>query len=158
MKRRKTSLFIALVLALSLALSPVSAYADELDTPVHEDPIDELQSGSGWIGGHFTVYCPTLSGTNTVVFDANAFCEYTWTEGIGAQFQTVTIFITNITINGYAAGYESASPIYIDSYGIRGRARQSFTYSNFGFAQASFMVKVFCDEYGDLSINAGLPE
>ena len=46
MKKRKVSLLTALVLALSLALSPVSAFAEDLDTPVHEDPIDEVQSNT----------------------------------------------------------------------------------------------------------------
>ena len=53
MKRNKFSLFAALMLALSLVLSPVSAFADELDIPVHEDPVDEVQESSGWVNGHF---------------------------------------------------------------------------------------------------------
>ena len=51
---KKYSLVVVLVLALSLALSTVSVSAEELDIPVHEDPIDEIQYANGSSSKYFS--------------------------------------------------------------------------------------------------------
>ena len=139
------------MLALSLALSPVSAFADELDTPVHEDPIDEIQEDSGWISRHFSY----TYNQATVAFDVNAYCNYLWTEGISAQFKSVTIIVSSITFNGGSVTHTGTGTLTIDTYNIWARARQTFNYSA-GPYSFSVNVTVFCDEYGELSLNATL--
>ncbi len=80
MKRRKTSLFVALVLAFSLVFSPVSAYADELDTPVHEDPIDEIVYDNGTSTKNFSLpFQEWSSGDNkTLTFSSQVTYTNYW--------------------------------------------------------------------------------
>ena len=129
--------------------SPVSAFAEDLDTPVHEDPIDEVQSNTSWIHKNCTVY---RSGV-PVTFSAHAYCDYSWTEGIGAQFNSVTITVTGVAFNGYSATCQSVGTTYLGSYGIWAQAQKTYTYHTEDVT-FSFTVTVYCDEYGDLSINA----
>ena len=149
MKRKKFSLFAVLVLALSLALSPVSAFAEELDTPVHEDPIDEIVYGIDTINGHFTLY----DGPYTTVFDVSVYCAYAWTEGISGQMLSATYTVTGIKINGSSASISYQSPVSYGSHNTWGKASKVYAFDNsVGYAVVDIMV--FCDEYGDLSINA----
>ena len=149
MRTRKSSLLASLVLALSLALSPVSAFAEDLDTPIHEDPIDEVQSNTTWIHRSLSV----TRGGRPVTFTVHAYCDYSWTEGIGAQFNSVTISVTGVTYDGHSATLNGTSATNIDSYNIWGRARKTFYYVYNGVS-FSFEITVLCDEYGDLSVSA----
>ena len=127
MKRRDASLFFTLVLALSLSLSPVSAFAEDLDTPVHEDSIDEVQYGADWVNGHFTLY----DGPYTTVLDVSVYCNYMWTEGISGWINSAAFNFNTKTINGVNAQiiHESDTITY-SSYNTWGRASKEYTFSN----------------------------
>ena len=149
-RMKKYSLIVSLVLALSLALSPVSAFAEELDTPVHEDPIDEVQSNTTWIHRNLSV----PRGTAQVTFSAHAYCDYSWTEGIGAQFNdATTISITNVRYDGNIATFLSADPTGTGSQGIWAKAERTFEYVYNG-SYFFITITVLCDEYGDLTMYA----
>ena len=150
--KKKTSLFIALVLALSLALSPVSVFAEDLDTPVHEDPIDELQESSGWVNGHFTVY----DGNRYAEFDVRVYCEYNWTEGISSWIDTAVYDVTNPKVNGAACTSITSYATNRFSRGTCGVAEKKFIFYHpyFSYICVGVAIEVLCDNYGDLSISA----
>lgn len=151
-RMKKYSLIVSLVLALSLAISPVSAFAEELDTPVHEDPIDEIQHGADWVNGHFTLY----QDDNTIVLDVRVYCYFSWTEGIGGQIHSVAFNFDTITMNGEDADIIQESNITYESYNTWGKASKVFTFSK-DQDTAVIEIRVYCDDYGDLSISAGEP-
>lgn len=151
-RMKKYSLIVSLVLALSLALSPVSAFAEELDTPVHEDPIDEIQYGAGWVNGHFTLY----QGYNTIVLDVSVYCFYNWTEGISGWISSAAFNFNTKTINGANAQIICESDITYESSNTWGKASKVYTFYN-GEDSAVIEIRVFCDDYGELSITAGEP-
>ena len=152
-KMKKYSFIVSLALALSLALSPVSAFAEELDTPVHEDPIDEIQESSGWVNGHFI----KDDGGKRAEFDVRVYCEYHWTEGISGWIDVAAYTITNVKVNG-GTGYISydGEPYYC-SHGTWGEALKVVNFSRPGYSTVTVAIAVFCDTYGDLSINAYIP-
>jgi len=137
-----------------VALSPASAYAEELDTPVHEDPIDEIQSDSDWVTGHFSFNCTYLWVTNLVSFDAYSYCSFEWTEGISGRFTSVSIYPLNMKINGISASVIDQSDIQIESYSLGKKATRRFLLSNLIGDHAYIEIRVFVDEYGVLSIHA----
>ena len=148
--KKRVSLFAVLVLALSFALSPVSAFAEELDTPVHEDPIDEEQTVTTEINRHFSLNTNGVA----VVFDVSAECECIWTEGISGQFGEVTIDLTNISVAGNASYVKNYLGPRITSYGIGGRAMEYFWLDYTSAYEITVLIDIFCDEYGDLTLNA----
>ena len=156
MKNRKVSIFVAIVLALSLALSPVSVSAEELDTPVHEDPIDEIQTWSGNESktGLTLVFKEGTSGNySTLTFDASAYVTRSWTEGIygSGSISYANISVSNVYINGV---YKIAQP-KTDSSGnpLPVQYGWNWAYQDFKIFGGSlvFRVKLVCDEYGDIS-------
>ena len=150
MKKRNVSLLTALVLALSLALSPVSVFAEDLDTPVYEDPIDEIQSDSDSITEHYSF----LSGTTLVMFDVYASCSFEWTEGISGRFTSVYLSAINLTVNTTAYSPTWLTNTEITSYNLGQKAERSFRVPKNNGGYIYITVKVFVDEYGVLSTAA----
>lgn len=156
MRTRKSSLLASLVLALSLALSPVSAFAEELDTPVHEDPIDEIQYTSGSFSKNFTVSFQSNETYQyyTLTLHVEASYNVYWTEGItmSGGFTDAVITISNVKVNGSSAPYNS-----LTNYVVKTNNKAYRDYQ-FGYMPSNtgriFCVQMICDEYGDVSINA----
>ena len=156
MKRKNLSLLAALVLALSLALSPVSAFAEELDTPVHEDPIDEIQYDSGALSKNLTVTFQSHETYQTMTLTLHVEATYNvyWTEGItlSGGFTDAVINISNVKVNGSSAPYTA-----LNSYAVK-TGNKAYRDYQFGYIPNNtgriFCVQMVCDEYGDVSVYA----
>ena len=158
MKRRDASLFFTLVLALSLALSPISAFADELDTPVHEDPIDEIQYDDGYSQKAFQLPFsgPGNTGTvsGTLSFISTIDYSICWTEGFDSAI--LDVYYNPFTVY---IGLNSPTPTALyPRYKAGNTAYAEFTADINTEYALRFRVGIRCDEYGDIVHFASIQE
>ncbi len=147
-RMKKYSFIVSLVLALSLALSTVSVSAEELDTPVHEDPIDEIQYANGSSSKSFSEQYYNSSGVQEVLtFDSQITYNISWTEGFDSAFTSIVFNTTNIKIDGTLYPFTAKYPIY----NVYGSAHLDYQRTNYVL---TFRVNAYCDLYGDVYHNA----
>ena len=155
MRTRKSSLLASLVLALSLALSPVSAFADDLDTPVHEDPIDEIQYEDGTSSANISLsYWDQYAGCSRYITGtSNVTYSMAWTEGDYSYFTGLVYNNSNTKLDGVSrtfnpiTGYDT-SPSDPGHGNANGYAFQDFKISG---GSVTFRVRINVSVYGEIS-------
>ena len=149
MKRRKTSLFVALALTLSFVLSPVNVFADELDTPVHEDPIDEIVYDNGTSTKNFSLpFQEWSSGDNkTLTFSSQVTYTNYWEEDVAGGISAAVFFTNNVKISGENKSISVYTHPVMPNHSV-------FTEYKITFGNLRFKVAVTGDAWGDVTHTA----
>ena len=156
-RMKKYSFIVSLVLALSLALSPVSAFADDLDTPVHEDPIDEIQYEDGTSSTNISLsYWDQYAGcSHYITGTSNVTYSIAWTEGDYSYFTGLVYNNSNMKFDGVSrtfnpiTGYDyDVSPLDPGHGNANGHAFQDFKISG---GSVTFRVRINVSVYGEIS-------
>ena len=138
---------MSLLLAAILAFSSVNVFADGLDTPVHEDPIDEIQYESDTALKSFVL----PYGNKT--FYAGVQVNYTiaWTEGVSSYITDIIYYPSDVYLNG--------TPYEV--YALYPRHNANGTaYADYQIGNTSYIVRfVFqVSTYGETSLTAFVHE
>ena len=157
-RMKKYSLIVSLILALSLALSPVSAFAEDLDTPIHEDPIDEIQSENGTSTTNISLsyWEPSSASNRYITGVSNVTYSMAWTEGISSYFTGVVYSISNMKIDGTARSFDPVLADYDYYYDPPEKARDNangYAFQDFirTGGTVTFRVRINVSVYGEIT-------
>lgn len=145
------------MLALSLALSPVSAFADDLDTPVHEDPIDEIQyeNGTSTTNISLSYWEPTSASYRYITGVSNVTYSMAWTEGDYSFFTGLVYSNSNMKIDGTALSFDpiTGSDYYYDPPEIAHGNANGYAFQDFRRTggTVTFRVRINVSVYGEIT-------
>ena len=151
-KQKSICLVLSLMLVLVTCFSPLNIFAEELDTPVHEDPIDEIETWSGTesrTGLHFSYYVSSTGNYSTLICSSSAIITCSWrepVEGTG-NISYASISVSNVKIDNVSkVALAQGGTIYQN-----GKARQKFLVSG---TTLYFWIELSCNHYGEIQFVA----